>query len=61
MVEIHISTFDEPENLAPTSHAFEPERIPWFDVADALPRYEGFSGESALLHHGLVPEAASNL
>ena len=50
--EIHISTFDHPEQLVPTSHAFEPERIPWFDVADNLPRYEGFSEDSPLLRHG---------
>jgi hypothetical protein len=50
--EIHISTFDEPEQLVPTSHAFETERLPWFDVADALPRFQGFSDASPLLHHG---------
>jgi len=50
--EVHISTFDEPEQLVPTSHAFETERLPWFDVADALPRFQGFSDASPLLHHG---------
>jgi len=52
IVEIHISTFDDPEALVPTSHAFEPERISWFDIADELPRYEGFSELSPLLHTG---------
>jgi len=54
--EFHISTFDEPEKLVPTSHAFEPERIPWFDIADDLPRYAGFSEDSPVLHHGPVTE-----
>ncbi len=52
--ELHISTFDNPDVLVPTAHAFEPERIPWFDIADNLPRYEGFAGDSPLLHTGPV-------
>jgi len=52
--EIHISTFDNPNVLAPTAHAFDPERIPWFDIADNLPRYKGFAGDSPLLRHGPV-------
>jgi len=50
--EFHISTFDEPDKLVPTEHAFYPERISWFDVADDLPRYEGFPGSSTVLRHG---------
>ena len=56
IVELHISTFDDPEALVPTSHAFAPERISWFDVADELPRFEGFSDLSPLLHHGPTPK-----
>ncbi len=52
IVEFHISTFDTPEVLVPTVHSFYPERIPWMDIADNLPRYEGFSGDSPLLRHG---------
>ena len=52
IVEIHISTFDTPEVLVPSVHSFYPERIPWMDIADDLPRYEGFSGKSRLLGHG---------
>ena len=52
VTEFHISTFDEPERLVPTAHAFESERIPWFDVADNLPRYKGFVDESTPLRHG---------
>ena len=53
--EIHISTFDAPDLLVPTAHAFEPERIPWFDVADDLPRYEGFVDDNPPLRHGPKP------
>ena len=54
IIEFHISTFDEPDSLVPTAHAFEPERIAWMEVADDLPRYEGFVGESTPLRHGPV-------
>jgi len=50
--EFHISTFDNPDDLVPTLHAFDSERIPWFDIADDLPRYEGLSANSPLRRHG---------
>lgn len=52
--EIHISTFDNPDLLVPTAHAFDPERIAWFDVADNLPRYKGFVDDKPPLRHGPV-------
>jgi len=52
IIELHLSTFDEPEGLVPTAHAFYPERLPWFDIADDLPRYEGFADISTLLGRG---------
>lgn len=54
--EFHISTFDDPAPLVPTAHAFHPERIPWFDVADGLPRYAGFVDDKPALRHGPVTE-----
>jgi hypothetical protein len=54
--EFHISTFDVPDDLVPAAHAFASERIGWFDIADNLPRYEGFEGDSPLLRHGPVTE-----
>jgi hypothetical protein len=54
--EMHISTFDNPDILIPTAHAFEPERIPWFEIADNLPRYQGFAEDSPLLRHGAITE-----
>ena len=52
VVEFHISTFDAPETLVPVAHAFEPERIPWLEIDDDLPRYEGFPGDGIPLRHG---------
>jgi len=49
---IHISTFDDPDALRPTAHSFYPERISWFEIADRLPRYEGFVRDGSLLGHG---------
>ena len=56
IIELHISTFDNPDALVPTGHAFYPERIPWFDAADSLPRYEGFVGYSEPLQNGPANE-----
>ena len=56
IVELHLSTFDDPETLVPTGHAFYAERICWFEVADSLPRYEGFVDGSTLLRHGPVSD-----
>jgi hypothetical protein len=56
IVEIHLSTFDEPDLLVPTGHAFYLERVGWFDVADTLPRYEGFVEYSPPLRHGPVSD-----
>ena len=56
ILEIHLSTFKKPNALVPTAHAFAPERIAWFDVADNLPRFEGFIDDSAVLHHGPVDD-----
>jgi hypothetical protein len=56
IVEIHLSTFDNPEQLVPTGHAFYPERISWFEVADSLPRYTGFVDDEPPLRHGPVTD-----
>ena len=56
ILELHLSTFDEPEKLIPTAHAFYPERISWFDIADDLPRYEGFAEMSPVICTGPLLE-----
>ena len=39
-VEISVPTLDMPEAAAPGFHIWTESRIPWFDVADDLPRHE---------------------
>ncbi len=56
IVEFHISTFDDPDVLVPSSHSFHNERIAWFDIADGLPRYDGFSSEGEPTRHGPVSD-----
>ena len=56
IVEFHISTFDNPDVLVPGNHAFYGERIPWLDIADNLPRYEGFATISPVLRQGPMSE-----
>ena len=53
--EIHISTFDNPDVLAPSAHVFYSERISWLDIADNLPRYEG-TADGPVLRHGPVSD-----
>ncbi|MEE9297195.1 MAG: GFA family protein [Phycisphaerae bacterium] len=56
IIELHISTFDDPDVLTPSGHAFHPERIAWFDVADGLPRHDGFTSEGEPIRHGPVSD-----
>lgn len=49
IIDLHISTLDQPEEFVPTQHDFYEERIPWFDVADELPRFVG-NRESPFCH-----------
>ena len=48
-----ISTLDKPEEFVPDRHWYDSERLPWFDVADNLPRYAKFpEGDEEPTHHG---------
>ena len=49
---VHISAFDDPEAMPATGHSFYAERISWFDIADELPRHEGFVAGSAPMQFG---------
>ncbi len=43
IIAVHVSALDGPETFVPDRHTFYGERLSWFDVADALPRYDGSS------------------
>ena len=41
VIELHISTLDDPDSFLPQEHTRYEEKIGWFDVADELPRHGG--------------------
>ena len=43
-IHFHIAMFDHPETLKPTGHVYTNEQLPWFEVADDLPRTDKPSG-----------------
>jgi len=40
-VSVNLPTLDRPEVLSPRMHIWTESRLPWFEVKDELPRYEG--------------------
>jgi len=51
-VDLYIGTLDDPAAVAPTYHVHVEEQLPWFEVADALPRYERESKDRAPVRVG---------
>jgi len=51
ITEFTISSLDTPEKFVPDQHWNDGERIPWFDVADDLPRYQKLRFEGAVPTH----------
>jgi hypothetical protein len=39
----YLGIMDDPASLPPMLHAWAGERLPWLDLGDDLPRFEGFS------------------
>ena len=37
---LYACTLDDPTQVAPTYHVLTVEQLPWFEIADDLPRYE---------------------
>ena len=52
ITEFLISTLDNPEDYIPDRHWFESEKIPWFEIADDLPRYQKLDHEVSPTHIG---------
>ena len=50
-LHLYVCTLDDPQNFVPTGHVFHAERVPWFEVHDALPRFDG-SGSGAISSWG---------
>ncbi len=49
LVELLISTFDDPNAFAPQGHLLHAERISWFETTDNLPRYRVWDDEDPYL------------
>ena len=49
LVELLISTFDDPNAFAPQGHLRHADRLPWFDTTDNLPRYRAWDDEDPYL------------
>ncbi|QYX55803.1 GFA family protein [Roseovarius sp. SCSIO 43702] len=43
-VHLYMASLSDPAAFHPAEHVHHEERLPWFDVADDLPRFEGFHG-----------------
>ncbi len=52
LVELYIGLFAARDRMIPDHHVFYEERVPWFDVADGLPRYKGVSRSGLPMAHG---------
>lgn len=52
LIEVFISSTDDPNALIPEAHIWSDERIEWFDVVDELPRYHEWlhTGEAPMGH-----------
>lgn len=60
--EIHLYavSFDDPNMVAPTAHVFHGERLDWFEVHDALPRYETTRGGGTIAPYQHGPDVAQD-
>jgi hypothetical protein len=43
-IHLYAASLDDAGAFRPTAHVFTAERLPWFDVADDLPRHQGPGG-----------------
>ena len=59
IIDVHISTLDDPGAFVPSVHWHHSERIDWFEVADSLPRLHGDSPDEEPYHHGPVIDGPS--
>ena len=41
LVEFHVSTLDNPNEILPNEHTHYLEKITWLELADDLPKYDG--------------------
>ena len=56
IIDIHISTLDDPDQLIPELHFHHGERIKWFDSYDSLPRFRGWAEGNEPYRHSPVDQ-----
>ena len=56
-IDLYLATLDDPTAIVPTYHVFTEEQLPWFEIADALPRYARGSIGNQPVRHGPRPIA----
>lgn len=44
-IHLYVASLDDPAAWQPTKHVFFDERLPWSELHDALPRFDGTSGK----------------
>lgn len=42
-IYLHVGIFDDPEPFEPEVHNYVSQKLPWFDLRDDLPKYDGTS------------------
>lgn len=45
-IDFTIATLDDPAGMVPASHIHMVSRVPWFRIADELPRHDGQGDDS---------------
>lgn len=55
-IEMYVGLFEERDALMPEYHILYEERVPWFDIADGLPRYHGITPGGVAVAHGPVKD-----
>ena len=38
-VQVSLGSLDEPERVRPDDHVWTQDQLPWFEIADQLPRF----------------------
>lgn len=40
-LDVALATLDEPQRLAPEAHVWVADKVPWLQISDDLPQFEG--------------------
>jgi hypothetical protein len=40
-VDVALATLDEPQRLAPEAHVWVADKVPWLQITDGLPQFDG--------------------